>query len=139
MATSTANYRNTLCHIPPFVMFPPIKFFNFFLAVVMFPSGFLATDSRLLKYVWGFCFGIFSFSFLKNSIKNKVISININCSNCWPLSCSPLLKNDKKSAFWGNMTKGITVIQNKVYVWHLRHSVNLYLENKQILFLFIWI
>ena len=42
----------------------------------------------------------------KNSIKNKVISININCSNCWPLPCSPLLKNAKKSAFWGEYDKG---------------------------------
>ena len=58
------NYRNTLCHIPPFVMFPPykVKILNFFLAVVMFPSGFLTTDSRLLKDVWGFCLGIFSSS-----------------------------------------------------------------------------
>ena len=45
-----------LCHVPP------IKNLTFFFAVVMFPSRFLATDSHLLKDVWGFCFGIFSFS-----------------------------------------------------------------------------
>ena len=75
----------------------------------MFPSGFLATDSRLLKNVSGFCFGIFSIFHLKKLNKNKVISININCSNCWPLSCSFYWKMIKSPLFGGNMTKGITV------------------------------
>ena len=39
------KYRNTLSHIPPY----KIKFLKFFLAVVMFPSGFLTSDSSLLK------------------------------------------------------------------------------------------
>ena len=56
-------YRNTLCHIPPLSCSPyKIKILKFFLAVVMFPSGFLTTGSRLLKDEWGFCFGIFSSS-----------------------------------------------------------------------------
>ena len=57
-------YRNTLCHVPPY----KIKIFNFFLAVVMFPSGFLTTDSDLLKDVWGFCFEFF---FLPSKNHNK--------------------------------------------------------------------
>ena len=43
----------------------------------------------------------FFFFHLKISIKNKVISININCSNCWPLSCSPYLKILKSPLFFG--------------------------------------
>ena len=104
-------YLLNVSTVIPFAIFSPlsyspckIKFLTFSLTVVIFPSVFLATDSRLLKCI-RFMLWNFFFFHLKNSIKNKVISININCSNCWPLSC-PLLKNDKKSAFWGEYDKG---------------------------------
>ena len=71
----------------------------------MFPSGFLATDSRLLKDVWDFCFAFFLLPSKKLN-KNKVISININCSNCLSLSCSPYWKMIKSQLFFGGHDKG---------------------------------
>ena len=95
-----------LCHVPPC----KINFFYFFLAVVMFPSGFLATNVVYWRMYEVFALKFFFFH-LKISIKNKVISININCSYCWPLSCSPYWKMIKSPLFGGNMTKDIMVIE----------------------------
>ena len=104
---------------PPFFMFPPckIKFLTFLLGRCHVPLSFLATDSHLLKDYQVFSLEFFLLPSKKNSIKNKAISIKINGSNYWPLSCSPLLKNVKTPAFWGNMTKGITVFKSRIFIY----------------------
>ena len=77
-----------------------------------------------------FALEFFFFHLKKNWIKNKVISININCSNCWPLSCSPYWKIIKSTLFGGSSDKGYYGnILNVAYIGKIRKKIKVIIHS----------
>ena len=91
-------YRNTLCHFPPFVIFPPPskKFLKKIIVRCHFPPP-------EFKHIM---FKNYVFYYIILIKLNKIFKIIFQKFFCWPLSFSPLTKICKIVTFWGENDKG---------------------------------